>query len=114
MEEKAGIIFIHFNEIEAFKLVQEWFPDNLEIQVHSSTVESLKPKFSNPAAVVISLERLPSHGKQYSLYFRSSAARRKIPLIFTGGKPEKIEIYRELFTDAFFCNFEGLSDLFQI
>ncbi|MCB0819780.1 MAG: hypothetical protein KDC13_04085 [Bacteroidetes bacterium] len=111
MDEKPGIIFIHFNEIEAMQLLERYFPAKAEVQVHFSTHETLKPQTKNLSAVVISLERLPSHGKQCAMYYRSSAARRKIPLIFAGGKSEKVDAYRELFSDAFFCNFEGLCEL---
>jgi hypothetical protein len=53
-----------------------------------------------PAAVVIDLSRLPSHGREIAIYLRGSKAARHIPLVFVDGEPEKVEAIRQKLPDA--------------
>ena len=53
-----------------------------------------------PAAVVIDLSRLPSHGREVALALRELKATRAIPLVFAGGEPEKVARIRALVPDA--------------
>ncbi len=55
-----------------------------------------------PAAVIIDLTRLPSHGREVGFALRQSKATRGIPLVFAGGEPEKVERVRALLPDAVF------------
>lgn len=43
-----------------------------------------------PSAVVIDLDRLPSHGREVGISLRTSKTTRHIPLIFAGGPAEKV------------------------
>ncbi len=54
-------------------------------------------------AFVISLERLPSHGRVF-------AERRHIPIVFAGGAEEKVAVARREFPQATFCTPEGLTE----
>ncbi len=50
-----------------------------------------------PDAVVLDLDRLPSHGREVGTMLRDSKNTRHLPLVFAGGTPEKVErIRREL------------------
>src|SRR5262245_42046563 len=53
-----------------------------------------------PAAVVIDLSRLPSHGKEAGIFLRGSKATRHIPIVFANGVPEKVAVIREKLPDA--------------
>ncbi len=53
-------------------------------------------------AVVISLDRLPSHGRAFAEWFRETKSRRCTPIVFEGGKPDKVEVAREWFPEAYF------------
>lgn len=55
-----------------------------------------------PAAVLIDLDRLPSHGREVAVALRQSAATRHIPIVFAGGAPEKLESIRKELPDAIF------------
>jgi hypothetical protein len=55
-----------------------------------------------PDAVVIDLDRLPSHGRELGLSLRASKSTSHLPLVFAGGVPEKIEIVRSAIPDAIF------------
>src|SRR5438067_6036262 len=56
----------------------------------------------SPAAVLIDLDRLPSHGHGVAVAIRQSKATRHIPIVFAGGLEEKVERIRRELPDAFF------------
>jgi hypothetical protein len=60
-------------------------------------------KENPPAAIVIDLDRLPSHGRAVAAALRSSASTRRIPLVFAGGVEEKISAARQEVPDAVFA-----------
>jgi len=55
-----------------------------------------------PDAVVISLERLPSQGKELAWSIRNSTTTRGITIVFAGGKQAKVDGVRSVFPDAVF------------
>jgi len=59
-----------------------------------------KLRVNPPAAVVIDLTRLPSHGRDVALSLRLSKGTRHVPLIFVNGDPEKVARIRGLLPDA--------------
>ena len=73
------------------------------VRVHWSTpsVPSLKGEF--PDEAVISLDRLPSHGRAVAEWFWEAKSRRYTPMVLEGGKPEKMAVVRERFPEARFC-----------
>ncbi len=64
-------------------------------------------KENPPAAIVIDLDRLPSHGRAVAAALRSSASTRGIPIVFAGGIEEKIAAAREELPDAVFSQWKG-------
>jgi hypothetical protein len=59
-----------------------------------------------PAAIVIDLDRLPSHGMAVGLFLRRAKSTRHIPLLFAGGAAEKVERVREQLPDAGFASWD--------
>jgi hypothetical protein len=57
-----------------------------------------------PAAVVIDLDRLPSHGREVGVAIRASNATRHIPIVFAGGAAGKVERIRTELPDASFTS----------
>ncbi len=53
-----------------------------------------------PAALVIDLGRLPSHGRSIATWLRERKATRSVPLLFVPGDAEKTERLRAAFPDA--------------
>jgi CheY-like chemotaxis protein len=53
-----------------------------------------------PSVVVIDLERLPSQGREVGVALRQSPSTRRIPIVFAGGLPEKVERIRQELPDA--------------
>lgn len=55
-----------------------------------------------PDAIVIDLSRLPSHGRDVALGFRSYKATRRVPIVFVEGETEKVAKIKTLLPDATF------------
>jgi hypothetical protein len=64
-----------------------------------------------PEALVICLDRLPSHGKAYAEWLWEAKKRQHIPIVICGGKSEKVESIRLKFPKAIFCSNEKLLDV---
>lgn len=56
------------------------------------------------AAVLIDLDRLPSHGREVAVWLRNRKATRSIPIVFAGGVPEKVEKIRVELPDAIYTD----------
>ena len=63
-----------------------------------------------PAAVVLDLDRLPSHGREVATMLRDSRTTRHLPLVFAGGPPDKIERIRTELPDATFTDWYRIGD----
>jgi len=61
-----------------------------------------------PAAVIVDLTRLPSHGKAIGLAMRGTKLTRQIPLVFAGGEAEKVKKIRALLPDAVYTEWSGI------
>jgi hypothetical protein len=53
-----------------------------------------------PAAVVIDMARIPSRGRDFGLALRHNGGTRRVPLVFAGGDPAKIDRVKEFLPDA--------------
>src|SRR5262249_3650952 len=61
-----------------------------------------------PAAIVIDLDRLPSHGRAVAAALRASASTRGIPIVFAGGIEEKVAAARAELPDAVFASWKTI------
>jgi hypothetical protein len=61
-----------------------------------------------PAAIVIDLARVPSHGRDVAVALRHTKLTRQIPIVFAGGAPEKIARVREQIPDAVYAEWSGI------
>jgi hypothetical protein len=60
----------------------------------------------SPAAVLIDLDRLPSHGREVAVVLRNSKSTRYIPIVFAGGIAEKVDRVRRELPDASFTDWK--------
>ena len=65
-----------------------------------------KIRAAAPAAIVIDLDRLPSHGRAVATMLRSSKSTREIPIVFAGGAEDKIARLRGEMPEASFTSWE--------
>jgi hypothetical protein len=61
------------------------------------------------AAILIDLERLPSHGREVAVSLRNSKWTRHIPIVFAGGLEEKVARIRQELPDAFFTDWKKVA-----
>ncbi|MDP3001301.1 MAG: hypothetical protein Q8N47_27710, partial [Bryobacterales bacterium] len=61
-----------------------------------------------PAAVVIDLTRLPSHGREIAGALRKQKATRHVPLVFADGDPERVARIKALLPDAVFTSWSRI------
>jgi hypothetical protein len=61
-----------------------------------------------PSAIVIDLDRMPSHGLAVGVVLRRSLSARRIPLVFAGGAEEKASRIRQELPDAVFTPWSAI------
>ena len=102
------IFIIHFNEAEVKERIQPLKRAGYNVEYHFSTVTTANLKDKLPDILIISLDRLPSHGRQYAEWLWEAKKRQQIPIIFCGGRPEKVIVVKEKLPKAIFCSNEKL------
>jgi hypothetical protein len=107
----AKIFYLHWNEVEAKARVAPLAAAGYEVAYHWSTEEHAKFGEALPEAVVISLDRLPSHGRAVAEWFWEAKKRQHIPLLFAGGQPEKVKATKAKFPKAIFCTAEEVPEI---
>jgi hypothetical protein len=60
-----------------------------------------------PAAIVIDMDKLPSHGRAVAVVLRTTKSTRHFPIVFAGGEPEKVERARRDMPDACFTDWKN-------
>ncbi len=98
----ARVTYVHWDESEAHDVARRLIAGGHEVTVHWAAGEGMQAD-SVPEVLVVSLERLPSHGRAVAQWLWSAQYRRAIPIVFVGGAPERVERAREQFGDAVFC-----------
>jgi len=97
------VFYLHWDEEELEERIAPLVEAGHEVSSHWSTGDH--PRFGDelPEAFIISLERLPSHGRRVAEWLHESKRRRAVPLIFAGGKPEKVAAVKDRFPEAIYC-----------
>jgi hypothetical protein len=85
--------------------------ENAGFKVHAgpAPTKQLATHFRDlaPAAIVIDMEKLPSHGRAVAVVLRTTKSTRHFPLVFAGGEPEKLERARLDMPDACFTDWKN-------
>ncbi|MHC4515486.1 MAG: PleD family two-component system response regulator [Planctomycetota bacterium] len=104
------VLLIHWNADEAKERLQR-----LRSAGHTATAYSQQgggglQKFRDkpPAAVVIDLSRLPSHGRAVATWLRQQKATRQVPIVFVDGDREKVARTRKALPDAVYASWRGI------
>lgn len=93
------LFLVHWNKDECDDLADRLRAEGHRVVAHWSTDAAPKPP-TTPDAWVISIDRLPSHGRAVAGWIVGAKSRREKPLIFLGGAPEKIAATRARFPNA--------------
>ena len=106
------VCVIHWDGTEAQEkaahLIAAGFRPEILIPAGLSFLNALRS--DPPAAIVISLDRLPSQGRDVALAIRRNKGTRRIPLLFAGGVPEKIARVKESLPDAAYAGWSGIGE----
>lgn len=103
------VCIIHWNAQEASVRIAALTRAGFDVDfapVSSATLKKLRD--SAPAAIIIDLTRLPSHGRDVALAIRERKATRHVPLIFVEGAEEKLDALRRLLPDATFTTWRTI------
>jgi CheY-like chemotaxis protein len=112
---KGRLFLIHWNDVEAAAMAEDLRTAGWEVAVEAQDGARVLPRIRSapPRAVLISLTRLPSHGREIARALRSSAPGRQLRMIFLGGKAAAVEATRLAFPDADFIAADHLQPLLQ-
>ena len=80
----ARVTYVHWDEAEAHDVARRLIAGGHEVTVHWAAGEGMQAD-SVPEVLVVSLERLPSHGRAVAQWLWSAQYRRAIPIVFVGG-----------------------------
>lgn len=107
------VFYVHWNETELQEFIAPLQKAGYEIIPHWDAGNQAKFGETLPDAVVISLARLPSHGRAIAEWFVEAKKRQHIPLIFAGGQPEKVQATKLKFPQATFCASENVAAVLE-
>lgn len=95
---------IHWNASEAKERARRLRAVGYRVDCAPLDAPALKKlRVHPPAAVVIDLSRLPSHGRDVGVVIRGYKATRRVPIVFVGGEDEKVARVRALLPDAVYA-----------
>ncbi len=106
----ARLFYIHWNKDEALEIVRALREAGHVVRYHAESGEEAWKllKESPPDVLLISLERLPSHGRRVAAVTTEYKKLRELPVIFVGGEDEKVALTKKEFPNATFCSFDLL------
>jgi len=106
----SRILVVHWKPEEAESGLALLRRAGHEVEVYADRggVGLAKYKQEVPEVVLVSLERLPSHGRHFAHCFRTTKATAQVPIVFVGGVEEKVAIAREMLPDAICCSWRGV------
>lgn len=108
----ARLLLVHWNAAEAGERAVRLAQLGHQVETLDSGGEVLRRvRAFDPQGLVISLERLPSHGRAVAAVLRQRKASRHLPIVFVGGAPEKSARLRREIPDAFFTNWQELAEV---
>ena len=106
---QPDIRLIHWNAVEAERRAGVLRAAGFTVTAGPIDPAGLRAlRVTPPAAVVIDLTRLPSHGREVALALRNAAGTRHVPLLFVDGDAAKVERMRALLLDAVYTDWTEL------
>ena len=66
-------------------------------------------KQSPPDVFIIDLSKLPSHGREVAVGLRHIKSTRNVPIVFTGGDPEKVEKIKLVMPDGIYTSWSKIN-----
>lgn len=105
------ILFVHWHEAEAAELARPLIDAgwDVDVEYRASALSGIaRYRESPPNALVVSLRRLPSHGREVADAFRSTKWAAAVRIVFVDGEASKVAAIKRQFTDAVFVKHEAM------
>lgn len=102
------IVLLHWKQEEVGDYLQGFSVD-LYVPAQGEAMKGLKA-FGVPDAFVISLDRLPSHGRDIGWHLHQRKATRQVPLLYVDGDPAKVAKIRELLPEAVYTTWNDVAE----
>ncbi len=105
------IRLIHWHETEAQEKISLLRAIGFEVDYELPQAPVLLRELQKapPQLVVIDLSRLPMQGRDFGLILRKFKSTRQVPIIFVGGKNEKVARVKELLPDAVYTSWDQIA-----
>ncbi len=107
------IFYVHWHEAEASERIKPLLAAGYAVHAHWQTESGANLKEPLPDVFVISLDRLPSHGRAIAGWLVEAKKRQHLPLIFAGGQPDKVAATQAKFPQALYCASGQVLDVIQ-
>lgn len=104
----ARIFLVHWNESELRDLAAPLTAVGHDVHSHFAPTKPPRWDGFEVDVAVISLERLPSHGREVADWIWSTKKRRHVPVVFVGGRADKVAETKTRFPDAVYSSIEEL------
>lgn len=110
MVPRRRVRLVHWKAEEVPKRVARLEAEGYEVdgEVPGTSIGIKQLREDPPAAFVIDLGRLPSHGREVAWAVRQSKALRCIPIVFVDGAEKKVDSIREQLPDATYTVWDDL------
>jgi hypothetical protein len=106
---------IHWKPAEAEELVKLLRAVGFEVDYEAFSNKVMQAdRQSPPAAIVIDITRLPSQGRDVGIAYRTYKGSRLTPIVFVGGKLDKVAAIRKILPDATFSNWSEIQDALNL
>lgn len=105
----ARVFLLHWNEAECKERASALRKAGHAVTLHWSTETTAPLKDALPDVAVISLDRLPSHGRAVAEWLWEAKKRQHIPIVFAGGAPDKVDATRQKFPKAHYCQTSAIT-----
>ena len=107
---KGKLFLIHWNRAEAEERAQRFRADGWDVRYEAEDGSKAYQAVGEflPDVVVVSLVRLPSHGRVTSEHIRQRKATRAIPIVFVDGDREPLEKTKTAVPDAVYTTSAAL------
>jgi len=100
------VLLVHWDDQEQHQLASELRIWGHEVIAGFTTVGAVED--SRPEGVVISLKRLPAHGRQTAQALQKQLGLDSLPILFADGLPDRVAAMREEFRQARFVSWDAL------
>jgi hypothetical protein len=101
--KSRSLVLVHWNEREAERLAAPLRKAGFRVLTFAGQAGVRALREERPAAFLIGLDRVPSHGRAVGVWLRQQRATRPIPIVFAGGDPDKTRQVRRSMPDATFA-----------